>query len=153
MCSPTRSASSSLVGNAYRAGPDTVQNLPLFTLGGAGDLQLFEADNLAIDRQGKPLPLTGRYSSGSAQIIPVREPYLPPGLRWLSPQQLEQRLPLLVGARPWARDPIDFKQLSDIAEDRGRIVDDETQSHRRWPAALRAHAPRLRGGRVGSRRP
>jgi hypothetical protein len=117
-----------LVGNAYRAGPDTVENLPLFTLGGAGDVQLFEADNLAQDRQGRPLPTTGRYTSGAAQIVPVREPYLPAGLRWLAPQQLEIRLPLLVGARPWARDAIDFKQLSDIVEDRGRIVDDETQS-------------------------
>lgn len=117
-----------LVGNAYRAGPDTLENLPLFTLGGAGDVQLFETDNIAQDRQGRPLPLTGRYTSGPAQIVPVREPYLPAGLRWMAPQQLEQRLPLLVGARPWARDPIDFKQLSDIVEDRGRIVDDETQS-------------------------
>lgn len=117
-----------LVGNAYRAGPDTLENLPLFALGGAGDVQLFEADNLAQDRQGRPLPITGRYTSGPAQIIAAREPYLPPGLRWAAPQQLEQRLPLLVGARPWARDPIDFKQLSDIAEDRGRIIDDETQS-------------------------
>lgn len=117
-----------LVGNAYRAGPDTLENLPLFTLGGAGDVQLYEADNLALDRQGRPLAMTGRYTSGAAQIVAVREPYLPAGLRWLAPQQLEQRLPLLVGARPWARDPIDFKQLSDIVEDRGRIVDDETQS-------------------------
>lgn len=117
-----------LVGNAYRAGPDTEPQLPLFTLGGAGDVQLFEADNLAQDRQGRPLPITGRYTSSAAQIVPAHEPYLPAGLRWAAPQQLEQRLPLLVGARPWARDPIDFKQLSDIAEDRGRIIDDETQS-------------------------
>ena len=117
-----------LVGNAYRAGPDTVENLPLFTLGGVGDVQLYAADNVAQDRQGRPLPLTGRYTTGAAQIVAMREPYLPPGLRWLPPQQLEQRLPLLVGARPWARDAIDFKQLSDVAEDRGRIVDDETQS-------------------------
>lgn len=117
-----------LVGNAYRAGPDTVESLPLFALGGAGDVELFEADNLAQDRQGRPLPLTGRYTSADAQIVSVREPYLPAGLRWLAPQKLEARLPLLVGARPWARDAIDFKQLSDIVEDRGRIVDDETQS-------------------------
>ncbi len=117
-----------LVGNAYRAGPDTAENLPLFTLGGAGDVELYEADNIAQDRQGRPLPISGRYTSGPAQIVALREPDLPEGLRWLAPQRLEARLPLLVGARPWARDAIDFKQLSDIAEDRGRIVDDETQS-------------------------
>jgi pectate lyase len=117
-----------LVGNVYRAGPGTVERLPLFTLGGVGDVQLFEQDNLAVDRHGQPLPITGRYTTG-ADIIPVREAYLPPGLSWLPPRELEKRLPLLVGARPWARDPLDFKQLSDIAEDRGSLIDDETQNN------------------------
>ena len=31
-------------------------------------------------------------------------------------------LPLAVGARPWARDPVDFKLLSDVAEGRGDWV-------------------------------
>ncbi|MFG6428807.1 pectate lyase family protein [Roseateles sp. LYH14W] len=118
-----------LAGNVYRAGPGTVERLPLFTLGGAGDVELFEQDNLALDRHGQPLPLTGRYTSSAAQIVPVREPYLPAGLSWLPPRELEKLLPLVVGSRPWARDPLDFKQLSDIAEDRGLHIDDETQNN------------------------
>ncbi|MDR7335914.1 hypothetical protein [Roseateles asaccharophilus] len=117
-----------LAGNVYRAGPGTAERLPLFTLGGVGDVELFEQDNLAQDRHGQPLPLTGRYTS-SAQIVPVRQPYLPAGLNWLPPRELEKVLPLVVGSRPWARDPLDFKQLSDIAEDRGQFVNDETDSH------------------------
>jgi hypothetical protein len=117
-----------LVGNVYRAGPGTAERLPLFTLGGVGDVQLFEQDNLAVDRHGQPLPITGRYTT-SAEIVPVREAYLPAGLSWLPPRQLEKLLPLYVGARPWARDPLDFKQLSDIAEDRGQLIDDETQNN------------------------
>lgn len=117
-----------LAGNVYRAGPGTQRNLPLFTLGGVGDVQLYEQDNIALDRQGQPLPLTGRYTT-SAEIVPVRQPYLPPGLAWLPPRELEKLLPLYVGARPWARDPLDFKQLSDIAEDRGQLIDDETQNN------------------------
>lgn len=117
-----------LVGNVYRAGPGTAERLPLFTLGGVGDVQLFEQDNLALDRHGQPLPLTGRYTA-SAEIVPVRQAYLPPGLAWLPPRELEKRLPLVVGSRPWARDPLDFKQLSDIAEDRGQLIDDETQNN------------------------
>jgi hypothetical protein len=117
-----------LVGNVYRAGPGTAERLPLFTLGGVGDVQLFEQDNLAVDRHGQPLPITGRYTT-SAEIVPVREAYLPAGLSWLPPRELEKLLPLYVGARPWARDPLDFKQLSDIAEDRGQQIDDETQNN------------------------
>jgi len=117
-----------LLGNVYRAGPGTAERLPLFTLGGVGDVQLYEQDNLALDRQGQPLPITGRYTS-SAQIVPVREPYLPPGLTSVPPRELEKLLPLYVGSRPWARDPLDFKQLSDIAEDRGTHIDDETQNN------------------------
>ncbi len=117
-----------LAGNVLRAGPGTALNLPLFTLGGVGDVQLYEQDNLAVDRQGQPLPMTGRYTT-SAEIIPVRQPYLPAGLNWLPPRELEKLLPLYVGSRPWARDPLDFKQLSDIAEDRGMLIDDETQNN------------------------
>ncbi|KQV48781.1 pectate lyase [Pelomonas sp. Root1217] len=117
-----------LAGNVYRAGPGTALNLPFFTLGGVGDVQLYEQDNLAVDRQGQPLPMTGRYTT-SAEIIPVRQPYLPPALSWLPPRELEKLLPLYVGSRPWARDPLDFKQLSDIAEDRGQLIDDETQNN------------------------
>ncbi|MCE4554605.1 pectate lyase family protein [Roseateles cellulosilyticus] len=129
-----------LAGNVYRAGPDTALNLPLFTLGGVGDVQLFEQDNLAVDRQGQPLPLTGRYTT-AADIVPVREPYLPAGLKWLQPRELEKLLPLMVGSRPWARDPLDFKQLSDIAEDRGRLIDDETQNN---PEGLPRRTPTRR---------
>jgi hypothetical protein len=82
-----------LVGNVYRAGPGTAERLPLFTLGGVGDVQLFEQDNLAVDRHGQPLPITGRYTT-SAEIVPVREAYLPAGLSWLPPRQLEKLLPL-----------------------------------------------------------
>ncbi|KQY88525.1 polysaccharide lyase family 1 protein [Pelomonas sp. Root1444] len=126
---PYQTGKITLAGNVYRAGPGTVLGLPLFTLGGVGDVQLFEQDNLAVDRNGLPLPVTGRYTTGPAQIVPVREAYLPRGLSWLPPRELERLLPLYVGSRPWARDPLDFKQLSDIAEDRGQLIDDETQNN------------------------
>ena len=126
---PYQTGKITLAGNVYRAGPNTTLGLPFFTLGGVGDVQLFEQDNLALDRNGLPLPLTGRYTASPAQIIPAREPYLPPGLSWLPPRELERLLPLYVGSRPWARDPLDFKQLSDIAEDRGTLINDETDNN------------------------
>jgi pectate lyase len=130
---PYQTGRITLAGNVYRAGPGTAEKLPFFTLGGSGDVELFEQDNLAFDRQGLTLPLTGRYTSSNAQIVPVREAYLPQGLTWLPPRELEKLLPLYAGARPWARDPLDFKLLSDVAEDRGQLIDDETQNN---PAGL-----------------
>ena len=46
-----------------------------------------------------------------------------------------------MGSRPWARDPLDFKQLSDIVEDRGTLIDDETQNN---PAGLPQRKPTQR---------
>ena len=44
-----------------------------------------------------------------------------------------------VGMRPWKRDPIDFKILSDAAEGRGLIVDSEADS-----SGYPKHAPTRR---------
>jgi hypothetical protein len=53
---------------------------------------------------------------------------------------------LKVGARPWDRDPIDFKQLSDIAEDRGTIIHSETENAHGMPkykSTFKAFVPSL----------
>lgn len=130
---PLQTGRVTLVANAYRQGPDTRAGLPLFTLGGQGDVALFMQGNLAQDAQGQVLPQTGRYTSGAAQILPAEQPYLPPGLGWLEAAQLEQLLPQWVGARPWARDPIDVKLLSDVAEGRGQIIDSERDNALGYP--------------------
>lgn len=117
-----------LVGNVLRHGSDTAPGTPLFTLGGAGDVELHQHDNLAFDAIGREVPLTGRYTAGSARILPAATPNLPPRLRALPAQRLEGELPLAVGARPWDRDPIDYKLLSDVAEGRNRLIDSETES-------------------------
>ncbi|MFY9513430.1 MAG: hypothetical protein WAQ05_20895, partial [Rubrivivax sp.] len=57
-----------------------------------------------------------------------RSPYLPPRLRVLPAAQIEDQILRSAGARPWDRDAIDFKLLSDVAEGRGRIPDSETES-------------------------
>ena len=131
-----------LLANALRHGPDTVPGTPLFALGGHGDVELHLEGNLAIDRQGQPVAQTGRYSAGAGRILNAEVPYLPPRLMWLRADQLEAELTLAAGARPWDRDPIDFKLLSDVAEDRGRIPDSEVESSG-YPAGPR-YAPTRR---------
>jgi hypothetical protein len=131
-----------LVGNVYRQGPDTRPATPLFALGGHGDVELHLEGNLAVDEVGKPVAQTGIYTAGPARILKAGQPYLPPDIRAFPAERLEAELPLAVGARPWARDPIDFKLLSDVAEGRGRIIDSELQNamsgYPRYPATRRA---------------
>jgi hypothetical protein len=130
---PYQTGQITLVGNVYRQGPNTRPHVPFFTLGGDGDVELFLADNIAQDRHGQPIAMTGRYTSGKARMIEVKTPRLPQQTTYIGPQQLEAELMLKAGARPWRRDPIDFKQLSDIAEDRGTIIHSETENAHGMP--------------------
>jgi len=144
---PYQTGKLALVGNALRHGPDTPPGTPLFSLGGHGDIELHLADNIAMDMNGNSVAQTGRYTSGSARMLPAggaeRPAYLPPRLTALPASQLEDHILLTAGARPWNRDPIDFKLLSDVAEGRGRIIDSETESsgYPRYPATMRAFDP------------
>ena len=125
---PHQTGRIALLGNVLRHGPDTPPGTALFALGGHGDVELHLQDNIAVDATGRAMPMTSRYTAGSARILPAAAPYLPQRLHPLPAAQIEDRLLLLAGARPWDRDPIDVKLLSDVAEDRGKIVDSETES-------------------------
>ncbi|SHG48040.1 polysaccharide lyase family 1 protein [Massilia sp. CF038] len=117
-----------IVGNVLRAGTDTRANTALFSLGGAGDVSVFMKDNIAVDDAGAALPMTSRYTASSARILPASAPYLPDGLAVLPASALENAIYMSAGMRPWQRDAIDFKILSDVAEGRGHIVDSEAES-------------------------
>ncbi len=122
-----------LIGNIYRQGPDTKKDLPLFTLGGAGDVELYMKDNIAKDFNGKALPQVGSYTDGGAKIINAKAPYLSPDIKIIPSNKLEDQIYFTVGARPWARDTIDFKILSDVAEGRGQIINTQEQNYIGYP--------------------
>ncbi|MES2581855.1 MAG: pectate lyase [Pseudomonadota bacterium] len=130
-----------LVGNVYRHGPDTKANTPLFALGGHGDVELYLQDNIAIDDVGHPVAQTGVYTASQARILAVGKPYLPGDIKTYPVRDLERALPLAAGARPWARDPIDFKLLSDVAEGRGQIIDSEVDNAMGYPRYLPTSRP------------
>jgi hypothetical protein len=143
---PYQTGKISLLGNVYRQGPNTRPHVPFFTLGGDGDVLLYMENNLSQDRHGQPIAMLGRYTSGKAQILESKTPYVPQGTTYLPPERLEAELMLKVGARPWDRDPIDFKQLSDIAEDRGTIIHSETENAHGMPkykSTFKAFVPSL----------
>lgn len=116
-----------LIGNVLRAGPSTPKDLALFMLGGSGDIELYEADNIAVDRIGNPLPKLGRYTTSKAKIISIAKPSLPTGVAPLPAIDVEEAVIKNAGARPWDRDPIDARIVADTVEGRGEIIDHENQ--------------------------
>jgi hypothetical protein len=75
------------------------------------------------------------------RILAAAAPELPPGLPAAWPAaQVGQRLPALVGARPWNRDEIDTLALADLAAARGRLLDSEAEH----PLGYPRHAPTRR---------
>jgi len=118
----------SAVGNVLRGGFSTRNDIAFLTIGGVGDLRYHGRDNIAVDRQGRPLPMFGRYTTSAARIIQSPRPIVwPQGLAVLPANQVETHVLRFAGARPWDRDAHDIRILFDVAEGRGHIIDDEAE--------------------------
>jgi hypothetical protein len=127
---PYQTGQLSAVGNVMRAGPSTPDQVAFLMIGGAGDLDYYAQDNLAVDRMGGPLPMIGRYSTQPAKInILDHAPIWPEGLTAWPSSEVEYRVQLDVGARPWDRDYDDVRLIMDVTEGRGRIIDSERDIH------------------------
>ena len=118
----------SAVGNVLRGGFSTRDDVAFLTIGGVGDLYYHGRDNLVVDRLGKPLPMFGRYTTSTARIIESeRARVWPQGLDVLAVHDVETHVLRFAGARPWDRDAHDLRVLFDVAEGRGKIIDDEKE--------------------------
>lgn len=116
------------VGNVMRGGNDTDEGLPFLMLGGDGDLAFYGADNLAVDRHGKPLPMFGRYGETRAKLIESSKPLASlEGYDIMPARDVETTLLRQVGARPWDRGDEEIRVLFFIAEGRGSILDSEDE--------------------------
>jgi hypothetical protein len=117
-----------LVGNVMRAGTDTRPELPLFILEGIGDLQLHLADNVALDRAGKPGPLTALAKGATGRILEQRTRVnWPPGLQPVPAPEVEARVLENAGARPWDRDAVDRRIVQQTRDRSGRIIDSQDE--------------------------
>ncbi len=129
-----------LCGNVLRAGMDSPANLAMLTFGGAGDLDLHAADNIATHHDGTPASIIGYYQSrpdgmtDTGPYVPVawirsipREAYWPAGLKILPARNVEAHVYNTAGARPWARDPIDQKIINEARSGTGRLIDSEAE--------------------------
>lgn len=116
-----------LVGNVYRAGLSTRPGLPLFMLGGSGDVEIYTADNIQMDWLGNPLPETGVYTNSSAKIKRAAQPLMPPAVTVLPAKDVQDAVIRDVGARPWQRDHHDARIVADTIEGRGYVIDSEDE--------------------------
>ena len=131
----------SAVGNVFRAGFSTLPDTTFLSIGGAGDLDYYGRDNIAVGRTGEPRKMFGRYTTTSATIIQLKQPPVwPAGLQVLPANQVETYVLRNAGARPWDRDADDLRVTFDVAEGRGKIIDDENQVGGFRPQKV-VHAP------------
>lgn len=118
------------VGNVLRAGMSTPLPLAFLEIGGAGDLEYYGRDNIAVDKVGQPLPMLGRYTTSHARVIETSEPPLwPEGLKAIPADEVETSVLTHAGARPWDRDYHDARVVADVAEGRGWIIDSQEDVH------------------------
>jgi hypothetical protein len=112
-----------VVGNLLEYGPDTRANVPLLNNRPRTPLELHLADNLAFDRERKPVALTaGTFTNLNTP------PLWPADLKPLPAREVKDFVARNVGARPWQRDPIDQRIVAAALAGRGKIVNRETEA-------------------------
>lgn len=116
-----------VAGNVLRAGPSTPYPLALFALGGAGDLDYVDSDNIAMDRIGAALPQRGRYTSAEAKIRSREPADALSGFAPMPASKVQEWVLRHAGARPWERDAIDQRIIAETIEARGRIISSEQE--------------------------
>jgi hypothetical protein len=121
---PYQTGEMTIVGNVLRGGQSTPQGLPLVTIGGSGDVALFERDNIAVDRWGRPLPMRGLYTTAPIKILKLPEPTLH-GVKLLPASAVQDHVVRNAGAFP--RDAIDARIVADTIEGRGYIIDSQEE--------------------------
>ena len=119
----------SVVGNVLRAGPSTpTDHLAFMMIGGAGDVEYYGLDNIAVDQVGEPIRMFGRYTTSPARIIEMsRPPVWWEGLTPIPAVDVQRSVLSTAGARPWDRDMRDVLIIAEVAEGRGEIIDHERQ--------------------------
>jgi hypothetical protein len=123
---PYQTGRLALVGNVLKGGASTDQAIAFFMLGGEGNVELYQADNIATDRDGRPLPLLGRYRNATGTVIEVgKSVAMPADITPLAASAVSEAVLAHAGARPWDRDAVDRRLVDEVRSGRGRIIDSE----------------------------
>lgn len=109
----------SVVGNYIQYGPDSPESIVTMKFQG-GPLDIYWKDNEVVSAT-PPNLFTG---SGNFVSTP---PVWPEGLKALPAKEARDYILKNAGAFPWDRDEIDRQVIADIRENRGRIIDSQSQ--------------------------
>ncbi len=120
--------------NTFIAGPSTDAKAAAFMLGGEGDLYLIMLNNVTRSANGGPLAEFGTFGSKKAKTLMTGRPPPPDPIPTLS-ETLGA-----CGARPWDRDPIDARIVTDVKSGTGKIIDSE-QEVGGYPVRSETRAP------------
>ncbi|MCZ6597072.1 MAG: pectate lyase, partial [Planctomycetota bacterium] len=116
-----------VMGNVLKLGPDSATELPLVLIEGDGPVELYEADNLVLDKSGRvvePPELVHDPSGHWRRIAEISWP------DHLVPRPASETLEWVLreaGARPWDRDATDKRIVRNVRVGEGRIIDSEEQ--------------------------
>ncbi len=133
---PYETGDVAITSNSFIAGPSTDPKAAAFMLGGEGDLRLAMANNDLRAASGGALPAYGAFGSRKAQLVEAGEPMAAGPVPDLASTLAA------CGARPWDRDPIDARIVSDVRNGTGRIIDSEADVGG-YPVRAETHAPFL----------
>ena len=136
-----------LLGNVLRGGPSTPPGLAFFMLGGSGDIELYEDDNIAVDWVGRPMP---RSSAATRTRAPAScrcaRPALPFNVQLLPAADVQDAVIRNAGARPWDRDPVDA--ASSPTPSKAAARSSTTRRGRRL-SAVQGNSRAVQGERMG----
>lgn len=124
-----------IVGNVVRAGPSTAPGVPL--VHGFGPFDLYLADNLTLDVQGRPVQNMLRLLAVRGRSLgddPASDPRLvdaaplwPPGLKARPAGEVVAWVLVNAGARPWDRDAVDRRLVEEAGTGKGKIINFESE--------------------------
>ncbi len=112
-----------LVGNVMEHGSDTRTQLPLFSLTGAGPVEVFARDNIAVNRNGKAVEIIDPRKT-LCKIVDS-PPLWPETLKVIPAAEVKESVLENAGARPWDRDEIDARIVREARAGTGKIMDSE----------------------------
>lgn len=136
---PWQDGALAVVGNYLRKGPNSSATAGLFLMVGPGRCAVYEHDNQFLDKAGQPLPpaIQQRESwdagkkvtdgGGKGYEARAEAPVWPAGLKAKKSTETLEWVLADVGARPWARDGIDRRLVSEARAGTGKIIDDQSE--------------------------
>lgn len=111
----------SIVGNVMQLGPSS-KEIP-FMVATNSPCELYLSDNIAKNSQGTDMQLY----KGDAPNIVQSKPIWNDNIDVLAAGEVKDFVLAHVGARPWDRDQVDERLISEVVSGTGRIIDFETE--------------------------